>query len=80
MYLLTGDGILLDANLKTSQITGNTIQDTGFDGIDMNCKTVGTLVSSNTFEYLQFGYILAPAGFAGSNTFTAVPIDISTCP
>jgi hypothetical protein len=80
MYQLTGDGIFVNVNLKTSQITGNTFQDTGFDGIDLNCKTVGTLVNSNTFEYLQFGYILAPTGFAGSNTFTAVPIDISTCP
>ena len=80
MYQLTGDGIFLNVNLKTSQITGNIIQDTLFDGIDLNCKTVGTLVNSNTFDYLQFGYILAPAGFAGSNTYTAVPIDVSTCP
>jgi hypothetical protein len=80
MYLLTGDGIFLNVNLKTSQITGNTIQDTGFDGIDLNCKTVWTLVNSNTFEYLASGYISAPSGFSGSGTYVAVPIDVSTCP
>jgi hypothetical protein len=80
MYALTGDGIFLNVNLKTSQITGNTIQDTSFDGIDLNCKTVGTLVNSNTFDYLVFGYILAPTGFAGSNTYIATQIDFSACP
>src|SRR5580658_7511639 len=80
MYVLSGDGIFLNVNLKTSQITGNTIQDTLFDGIDLNCKTVGTLVNSNTFDYLVFGYILAPTGFAGSNTYIATQIDFSACP
>jgi hypothetical protein len=77
---LEDDGIFLNVNLKTSQITGNTIQDTSFDGIDLNCKTVGTLVNSNTFDYLVFGYILAPTGFAGSNTYIATQIDFSACP
>jgi Right handed beta helix region len=80
MYALSGDGIFLNVNLKTSQITGNTIQDTSFDGIDLNCKTVGTLVNTNTFDYLVFGYILAPTGFAGSNTYIAVQDDVSACP
>jgi hypothetical protein len=80
MYVLSGDGIFINVNLKTSQITGNTIQDTSFDGIDLNCKTVGTLVHSNTFEYLNTGYHSAPSGFAGSNTYTGVQIDILPCP
>jgi hypothetical protein len=80
MYQLTGDGIFVNVNLKTSQITGNTIQDTSFDGIDLNCKTVGTLVSSNTFEYLVSGYIAAPSGFPGSGTYVAVQNDVSVCP
>jgi len=80
MYQLTGDGIFLNVNLTTSQITGNIIQDTLFDGIDLNCKTVGTLVSSNTFEYLIAGYIGAPTGFPGSGTYVAVMNDVSPCP
>jgi Periplasmic copper-binding protein (NosD) len=80
MYVLSGDGIFLTVNLKTSQITGNIIQDTLFDGINLNCKTVGTLVHSNTFNYLASGYIAAPTGFAGSNTYIATQIDASTCP
>jgi|SRR5580704_1918881 hypothetical protein len=79
MYVLSGDGIFLNVNLKTSQITGNTIQDTLFDGIDLNCKTVGTLVHSNTFEYLAAGYIKAPTGFSGSNTYVAVQNDFTAC-
>jgi hypothetical protein len=79
MYVLSGDGIFLNVNLKTSQITGNTIQDTLFDGIDLNCKTVGTLVHSNTFEYLAAGYIKSPTGFSGSNTYVAVQNDFTAC-
>jgi len=80
MYQLTGDGIFVNVNLKTSQISGNTIQDTLFDGIDLNCKTVGTLVNSNTFEYLASGYIAAPTGFPGSGTYAAVKSDVLACP
>jgi parallel beta-helix repeat protein len=80
MYNLTGDGIFLNVKLATSQITGNIIQDTLFDGIDLNCKTVGTLVHSNTFEYLATGYLSAATGFAGSNTYVATQNDVSACP
>jgi hypothetical protein len=80
LYNLSGDGIFLASNLKTSQISGNTVQDTLFDGIDLNCKTVGTLVNSNTFDYLVSGYIAAPTGFAGSNTYIATQTDVSACP
>jgi hypothetical protein len=80
MYVLSGDGIFLNVKLATSQITGNIIQDTLFDGIDLNCKTVGTLVHSNTFEYLATGYLAAATGFAGSNTYVATPNDVSACP
>jgi Right handed beta helix region len=80
MYNLTGDGIFLNVNLKTSQITSNTIQDTVFDGINLNCKTVGTLANSNTFDYLASGYIGAPTAFAGSSAYIAVENDVSACP
>jgi Right handed beta helix region len=80
LYNLSGDGIFLASNLKTSEITGNIIQDTLFDGIDLNCKTVGTLVNANTFSYLISGYIAAPSGFAGSGTYVATQTDVSACP
>jgi hypothetical protein len=70
----------MNVNLKTSQITANTIQHALFDGINLNCRTVGTLVHSNTFEYLASGYIGAPTGFAGSATHIAVQNDSSPCP
>ncbi len=80
MYVLSGDGIFLNVKLATSQITGNIFQDTLFDGINLNCKTVGTLVHSNTFDYLATGYLSAPTGFAGSNTYVATQNDVSACP
>jgi hypothetical protein len=79
LYNLTGDGIYLNVNLKTSQITGNTIMDSNSDGINLNCKTVGTLANSNTFDYLASGFIGAPTGFAGSGTYIAVQNDVSAC-
>jgi hypothetical protein len=67
-------------NLKTSKITGNTIQNSQSDGINLGCYTVGTLVKSNTFEYLAEGFLNAPSGFSGSGTYIATPQDVVPCP
>ncbi|MGB8540493.1 MAG: right-handed parallel beta-helix repeat-containing protein [Candidatus Acidiferrales bacterium] len=76
-----GDGaIAVFENLKTSKITGNTIQNSQFYGINLGCYTVGTLVNSNTFEYLAEGFLNAPSGFSGSGTYIATPQDVVPCP
>jgi parallel beta-helix repeat protein len=66
-------------NLTTSKITGNTIQNAQSDAINLDCNTVGTLVNSNTFEYMAEGFLNAPAGFSGSGTYVATPQDVVPC-
>ncbi|MGD0543118.1 MAG: right-handed parallel beta-helix repeat-containing protein [Candidatus Acidiferrales bacterium] len=72
--------IAVYANLTTSKITGNLIQNAQTDGINLDCNTVGTLVNSNTFEYLAEGFLNAPSGFSGSGTYIATPQDVVACP
>jgi parallel beta-helix repeat protein len=71
--------IAVFVNLKTSKITGNTIQNSQSVGINLDCNTVGTLVNSNTFEYLAEGFFNAPAGFSGSGTYIGTPQDVVPC-
>ncbi len=71
--------IAVFVNLKTSKITGNTIQNSESVGINLDCNTVGTLVNSNTFEYLAEGFFNAPAGFSGSGTYIGTPQDVVPC-
>jgi hypothetical protein len=71
--------IAVFVNLKTSKITGNTIQNSQSDGINLDCNTVGTLVNSNTFEYLAEGFFNAPSGFSGSGTYIGTPQDVVPC-
>ena len=71
--------IAVYANLTTSKITGNLIQNAQSDGINLDCNTVGTLVNSNTFEYMTQGFLNAPSGFSGSGTYTATSQDVVPC-
>jgi|GEM_PF-2419627 len=76
-----GAGVItVFVNLKTSKITGNTIQNSLSDGINLDCNTVGALVNSNTFEYVAEGFFNAPSGFSGSGTYIATPQDVVPCP
>jgi hypothetical protein len=75
-----GAGVIaVFSNLKTSKITGNTIQNSQSDGINLACNTVGTLVNSNTFEYVAEGFFNAPSGFSGSGTYIATSQDVVPC-
>jgi hypothetical protein len=71
--------IAVYANLTTSKITGNLIQNAQSDGINLDCNTVGTLVNSNTFEYMTQGFLNAPSGFSGSGTYSATSQDVVPC-
>jgi Right handed beta helix region len=71
--------IAVYANLTTSKITGNLIQNAQSDGINLDCNTVGTLVNSNTFEYMTQGFLNAPSGFSGSGTYIATSQDVVPC-
>jgi hypothetical protein len=75
-----GPGAIAEyANLTTSKITGNLIQNAQSDGINLDCNTVGTLVNSNTFEYMTQGFLNAPSGFSGSGTYIATSQDVVPC-
>jgi len=71
--------IAVYANLTTSKIAGNLIQNAQSDGINLDCNTVGTLVNSNTFEYMTQGFLNAPSGFSGSGTYIATSQDVVPC-
>lgn len=71
--------IAVYTNLTTSKITGNLIQNAQSDGINLDCNTVGTLVNSNTFEYMTQGFLNAPSGFSGSGTYIATSQDVVPC-
>lgn len=71
--------IAVYANLTTSKITGNLIQNAQTDAINLDCNTVGTLVNSNTFEYMAEGFLNAPSGFSGSGTYIATSQDVVPC-
>ncbi|HEY4777354.1 MAG TPA: hypothetical protein VIH56_06810 [Candidatus Acidoferrales bacterium] len=40
---------------------------------------MGTLVNSNTFEYMTQGFLNAPSGFSGSGTYIATSQDVVPC-
>jgi hypothetical protein len=73
-------GILVDVNLKTSQITDNTIVSSSNFGIDLNCVTTGSpsVVHANTFINVSIGYIDAPTGFNSTNTYESVGNQINS--
>ncbi len=71
--------IAVYANLTTSKITGNLIQNAQSDAINLGCNTVGTLVNSNTFEYMTQGFLNAPSGFSGTGAYIATSQDVVPC-
>jgi parallel beta-helix repeat protein len=72
------DGIDVDTDVKLSQITGNIIVEDSSDGVELNCHTTGSpnVVHSNTFEQVKVAYDDVPSGFAGSNTYIGVILEI----
>jgi parallel beta-helix repeat protein len=86
IYDTTQVGIDLGAGtLKVSKVEHNLIKSVnsgteGQTGIDLHCgNTSSTLVNSNTFMDMDYGYADAPAGFAGSDTYLSVLFKIGTC-
>jgi parallel beta-helix repeat protein len=71
--------------LKVSKIEHNIIKSVnagsvGETGIELHCSNISsTLVNSNTFMDMDYGYGDAPAGFAGSDTYLGVLFKIGTC-
>jgi len=86
IYDTVQEGIDVGAgSLKVSKIEHNLIKSVnsgteGETGIDLKCgNTSSTLVNSNTFMDMDYGYADAPAGFAGSDTYLSVLFKIGTC-
>jgi Periplasmic copper-binding protein (NosD) len=85
----TQEGIDVSVStLSVSKIESNTIKtvkypgeiDSTGTGIELNCNDISSSqLNSNVLMDLYYGYGDAPAGFAGSNTYLSVPVEVSTC-
>ena len=86
IYDTTQVGIDVGAGtLKVSKVEHNIIKSVnagseGETGINLHCgNTSSTLVNSNTFMDMDYGYGDAPAGFAGTDTYLSVLFKVGTC-
>jgi parallel beta-helix repeat protein len=86
IYDTEQEGIDVGAGpLKVSKVEHNIIKSVnagseGETGINLHCSNISsTLVNSNTFMDMDYGYGNAPAGFAGSDTYLGVLFKVGTC-
>jgi len=76
---------VLATSLEASVVESNTIgtvnpPGSSGTGIELNCNNISSSnVFSNTILDAYVGYDGAPAGFAGSNTYLGVALDVNSC-